>query len=89
MKKNIIIVTGGSGFVGCNLIRYLLEKTKHNIISLDDYSSGTIKNHITHRRVKYLKGHTKDIDKILRKHVLKIKLFFILVNFQNSKAFCR
>ena len=76
MKKNIIIVTGGSGFVGCNLIRYLLEKTKHNIISLDDYSSGNIKNHITHRRVKYLKGHTKDIDKILRKYVLNIKTIF-------------
>ena len=76
MKKNIIIVTGGSGFVGCNLIRYLLEKTKHNIISLDDYSSGTIKNHITHRRVKYFKVHTKDIDKILRKYILKIKTIF-------------
>ena len=74
--KNIIIVTGGCGFVGCNLIKYLLKKTKHKIISLDDYSSGSKKNHIKNKRVKYLKGHTKNIDKILRKHVLNINSIF-------------
>ena len=41
--KKIIIVTGGSGFVGSNLIKYLIYKTNKNIISLDDYSSGTKK----------------------------------------------
>ena len=41
-----ILVTGGAGFVGTNLIKLLINKTKYNIISLDDYSSGSKKNHI-------------------------------------------
>ena len=64
MKKNNIIVTGGAGFVGSNLIKFLLKKTKFRITSLDNYSSGTKKNHIKHKRVSYLKGNTKDIFKI-------------------------
>ena len=44
--KNYIAVTDGAGFVGSNLIKLLLNKTKYQIISLDDYSSGTKKNHI-------------------------------------------
>ena len=38
-NKNKIIITGGAGFVGINLIEYFL-KTKLKIISIDDYSSG-------------------------------------------------
>ena len=53
--KNIIIVTGGAGFVGSNLIKSLLKKTNKNIISLDNYSSGNKQNHIKDRRVKYIK----------------------------------
>ena len=64
--KNIIIVTGGSGFVGSNLINLLLKKTKYKIISIDNYSSGSKKNHIRNFRVKYLKSHTKDIATILK-----------------------
>ena len=66
--KNIILVTGGAGFVGSNLINFLLKKTKLKIISLDNYSSGTKKNHIKNNRVKYLNGNTRDINKILSKY---------------------
>ncbi len=61
-----ILVTGGAGFVGTNLIHLLLKKTKHKILSIDDYSSGLKKNHIKNRRVKYIRGDTKNISQILK-----------------------
>ena len=39
-KKNTILVTGGAGFVGTNIILRLVNKTNYNIISIDNYSSG-------------------------------------------------
>ena len=74
--EKILVVTGGAGFVGSNLIEYLIKKTNFKIISLDNYSSGSKKNHIKHKRVQYLKGHTKDINKILNKFVSKIITIF-------------
>ena len=64
MKKSIV-VTGGAGFVGANLIKYLLRKTDYSLISIDNYSSGSLSNHIKSKRVKYFKGNTKNINKIL------------------------
>ena len=74
--KNLIIVTGGAGFVGTNLIEYLLKKTNLKIVSLDNYSSGTKKNHLKSKRVRYVSGHTKDINKFFNKHKHKIKVIF-------------
>ena len=65
--KNILVVTGGAGFVGWNLISYLLRNTEYKIISIDNYSSGTKRNHILSRRVKYIKGNTKNLSIILKK----------------------
>ena len=67
MKKNIIIVTGGAGFVGSNLIKYFLKRTKFNIISIDNYSSGIKKNEIKNKKIKYIKGETKNISNLLKK----------------------
>ena len=64
--KKKILVTGGAGFVGTNLIEFLLKKTSFNILSLDDYSSSSKKNHIKNKRVKYLKGHTKNISYLIK-----------------------
>ena len=76
MSKNLIVVVGGAGFVGSNLIKIMLEKTKFKILSVDNYSSGFKKNHIKNKRVKYLSFHTKDIEKKLDKFSRKIKSLF-------------
>ena len=88
MKKKYLIVTGGAGFVGSNLIKCLLKKTKYNIISLDNYSTGSTKNHILSKNVKYLKGDTKYISKILSKYKSKIISLFHFGNFREfTKVF--
>ena len=76
IMKNLIIVTGGAGFVGSNLIELLLKKTNYKIISIDNYSSGSKKNHINNKRVKYLKGDTLNINKILERYKTKINSIF-------------
>ena len=74
--KNIIIVTGGAGFVGSNLISLLIKKTKFKIISIDDYSTGKKKNHINEKRITYVKENTKNINRILKTKKNKIKTVF-------------
>ena len=74
--KNILVVTGGAGFVGSNLIKFLLIKTKFNIISLDNYSSGSKLNHVKSKRVKYIKSNTKFISTNLKKYKKKIHTLF-------------
>ena len=74
--KKIIVVTGGAGFIGSNMINYLLLKTNKFIISLDNYSTGSKKNHIKNKRVKYLKADTKNISKELYKLKKKISVIF-------------
>ena len=65
-KRNKIIITGGAGFVGTNLIKLFLKKTTHKIVSIDNYSTGKNKNHIKSGRVKYVRGNTRDIFKLIK-----------------------
>ena len=74
--KNYLLITGGAGFVGTNLIKFLLRKTKYKIISLDNYSSGTNKNHLLNKRLTYINGNTKDISYIFKNYKNKIKTIF-------------
>ena len=74
--KKYIIVTGGAGFIGSNLIEYLVKKTKFKIISIDDYSTGSKNNHIKSKRVNYLKSSTKNINKTLYKYKNEINSVF-------------
>ena len=74
--KKIIVVTGGAGFIGSNLIKMLINKTKFNIISLDNYSTGKIQNQIKNKRIKYLNSDTKNISNILKNYNKKINSIF-------------
>ena len=74
--RNILVVTGGAGFIGYNLISELLKFKKYKIVSIDNYSSGLSKNHIKNKRVKYLKGSTKNIEIILKSYIGKIHSIF-------------
>ena len=76
MKKKFILVTGGAGFIGSNLIEYLLKNTKDFIISLDDYSYGTKANEIKNLRVRYINGKTENIFQSLSKFKDNIKVIF-------------
>ena len=93
MKKNIILITGGAGFIGSSLIKnFVKNKYNYKIISLDNYFTGTRKNHITNKNVKYIKGNNKDIDKLMKKFKKNIKVIFhfgefsrIFQSFKNYK----
>ena len=74
--KKIILVTGGAGFIGKNLIEKLLKKTSYSILSYDNYSTGSVKNHIYNKRVKYIKGDTININKKLFNYKKKIICIF-------------
>jgi UDP-glucose 4-epimerase len=73
--KKYIVVTGGAGFIGSNLIKFLIKKNYH-IISLDNYSAGSIQNHITNSKIRYIKGNTRDINDLLLKYKKNIKVIF-------------
>ena len=93
MKKNTILITGGAGFIGSSLIKnFLKNKYNYKIISLDNYSTGTIKNQVINKNVKYIKGNNKDINKLMKKYKNKINVIFhfgefsrIFQSFKNYK----
>ena len=74
--RNILVITGGAGFIGSNIISELLKFKKFKIISVDNYSSGLSKNHIKNKRIKYLKGNTKNIETLLQSYTNKIHSIF-------------
>ena len=82
--KNILVVTGGAGFIGSNLIQELIKFKKYKIISLDNYSAGSLNNHIKKSKVKYLKGNTQNIESLLKVYKkgcsFKSNLFYFIPN---------
>jgi len=63
IKNKKILVTGGAGFVGGHLCERLVQENTNNVYSLDNYFTGSEKNHV--KGVNYIKGSTKDIDSLI------------------------
>lgn len=61
--SRVILVTGGAGFIGSNLIKELVKDPNNRVISLDDYSTGSKENHIA--GATYIEGQTLDIEKLV------------------------
>jgi UDP-glucose 4-epimerase len=74
--KDIIVITGGAGFIGSHVVDLFIKKTKYKIVSIDNYSSGSRKNHIQNKRVKYIKGDTRNLSKLLKGVKNKIHSLF-------------
>ena len=89
--NKILVVTGGAGFVGTNLLEFLIKKTKFKLISLDNYSSGSKRNHLNNKRIKYIIGDTKNIHQLLSKYKKHIHSIFHFGEFariyQSFKSF--
>jgi len=60
---NRILVTGGAGFVGSHLCERLAENPNNQVVSLDNYFTGSELNHVP--GVKYIPGHTTQIDELI------------------------
>jgi UDP-glucose 4-epimerase len=74
--RDILVITGGAGFIGSNLISELLKLKKFKIISIDNYSSGSLKNQIKNKKIRYLNGNTKNVEILLKNHINKIHTIF-------------
>ena len=73
--KKIIVITGGAGFIGSNLIKFLIKKTKYKLISIDNYSTGSKKNHHKHPRVKYINSdniYIKEKLSTIKKNIITL-----------------
>lgn len=61
MAKETVLVTGGAGMIGSELIELLLPA--YRVVALDNYFIGKKENHVN--GAVYVEGHTKDIEQLI------------------------
>ena len=93
-SKNLgnILITGGAGFIGSNLIKSIINNYKFKkIISIDNYSTGTRNNHYKHKRVVYINLDTRNIlnhkSKILKQFKPKYVFHFAEFSIKDVKNY--
>ena len=69
MKNNLnkVIITGGAGFIGSNLVKKLLENGTEKILIIDDLSTGKLKNlkdFSNNKNIEIIKKRVEDIDNL-------------------------
>jgi dTDP-D-glucose 4,6-dehydratase len=70
LKNQNILITGGAGFIGSNLVRFLIEKTSYTVINIDKLTyAGNLSN---------LRDLKKIQDMFLFKVTLTINLFLVI-----------
>lgn len=86
MKDKVILVTGGAGAIGSNLVRELL-RLKNQIIVIDDFSSGCRENLVKDKNMLFHQGSILD-DKLLKKIFLKKidVVFHLAAHFANQNS---
>ena len=82
-----ILVTGGAGFIGSNLVKTLLRAEPEKIIVLDDLSSGYLWNLPRDERVYFLEGSILDDEMVKRCFSLKPQyVFHLAAHFANQNS---
>ena len=64
IKKNKILITGGAGFIGSNLVDHFIAQG-HKVVVLDDLSAGfeeNISHHFDNSNFSFIKGDIRDIE---------------------------
>ena len=81
--KNYIIVIWRMDLLGQTI--EFLKKTRKKIISIDNYTSGSLKNHIKSPHVKYINSNTININKVL----LYIRAIHSIFHFENLREYIK
>jgi len=79
-----ILVTGGAGFVGSNLIEQLVKDPNNRVYSLDNYSTGSKDNHIAD--ATYIEGDTQDIARLLGENTTPKPILTEAVHLSHSET---
>lgn len=64
IKNHSFLITGGAGFIGSNLVKYLLDNSAKKVRVLDNLSNGHLKNikeFIGLRNFEFIEGDIRDI----------------------------
>jgi UDP-N-acetylglucosamine/UDP-N-acetylgalactosamine 4-epimerase len=69
LTKYAFLVTGGAGFIGSNIVHYLLQYGAKKVRVLDNFSTGlrsNISDYLDHPSFEFIEGDIRDLDTCLK-----------------------